>query len=100
MNRTFFKNKEIKAVISLLIILLSLFIIAFVKITARRFSYALYQSHIAFDRSQDEYYSNLKVYKKMTQTQKLDKLAKKHSLDKKQAGQIIQVIDGQATVID
>ena len=97
---TFYNKEELKPFISLLIIVCTLFSIAFFKITLRRFSYALYQATLTFDTLQDEYYSNIKVYGKKTQTKRLENLAKKHSFHYKKQGQIIQVINGKATVID
>lgn len=99
-GNAFFKNRELKPLISLVLILFTLFVAAFFKITLRRFSYSLYQEQKKFDQIQDEYYSNLKTYGKMTQTDRLESLAKKHSLDTKKKGQVIQVIDGKALVID
>lgn len=95
-----FHKKELKPFISLLIILLTLFLAAFFKISLRQLSYSLYQENKKFDQIQDKYYSNLRVYKKMTQTNRLKNLAKKHFLDKKKKGQVIQVINGKALVID
>ena len=100
MNMVFYSKKELKPFFSLLIILFTLFVIAFFKITLRRFSYSLYQATLTFDKVQDEYYSNIKTYGKMTQTKRLESLAKKHSFDYKKQGQLIQVINGKATVID
>ena len=96
----FFHNEEFKPFTSLLIILCTLFIAAFFKITLRRLSYSLYQENKKFNQIQDKYYSNFRIYRKMTQPDRLENLAKKHSLDKKKKGQIIQVIDGKALVID
>ena len=100
MRNSIFYNKELRPFTSLLIILCALFITAFFKITLRRFSYSLYQENKKFHQVQDKYYSNLRVYGKMTQPDRLEDLAKKHSLKKKKKGQIIQVIDGKALVID
>ena len=99
-RNTFLRNKEIKPFTSLLIILCALFITAFFKITLRRFSYSLYRENKKFDEIQDKYYSSLRVYGKMTQTERLETLGKEHALDKKKKGQIIQVIDGKALIID
>ena len=99
-NTRLFNNKDLKPFTSLLIILCTLFITAFSKIVLRRLSYALYQVNKTFDKAQDEYYSNVKVYGKLTQTEQLDRLAKKHLLNKKKKGQLIQVIDGKAFVVD
>ena len=95
-----FSNKEFRPFTSLLIILCALFMTAFFKITLRRLSYSLYQENKKFDQIQDNYYFNLRVYGKMTQTGRLESLAKEYSLDKKKKGQIMQVIDGKALVID
>lgn len=95
-----FRGREIRPFTSLLIILLTLFSVAFFKITLRQLSYSLYRENQKFDQIQDEYYSHLKIYGKMTQTHRLESLAKKRALDTKKKGQIIQVIDGKALVID
>ena len=79
----FFKTKELKPFLSLLIILLSLFISAFFKLTLRRLSYSIYQENKKFDKIQDSYYSNLKIYGKMTQPDRLENLAKKTFFRKK-----------------
>ena len=97
---SFTNTKELKPFTSLLIILFTLFLIAFFKITLRRFSYALYQANKAFDEVQDNYYSNMKTYGKRSQTKRLESLAKSHSFNYKKQGQIIQVINGKAVVID
>lgn len=99
-RNNFFHSEEFKPFTSLLIILCALFITAFFKITLRRLSYSLYQENKKFNQTHDKYYSNLRIYGKMTQPEKLEDLAKEHSLDKKKKGQIIQVIDGKALVID
>lgn len=96
----FFRNKELRPFTSLLIILSALFITAFFKITLRRLSYSLYQENKRFDEVQDRYYSNLRIYGKMTQAERLESLAKEHSLERRKKGQIIQVIDGKAMIVD
>lgn len=63
-------------------------------------SYSLYQKNKSFNEIQDKYYSNIKTYHKLTRNSRLENLAKKHSLEKKKKGQVIQVIDGKALVID
>ena len=99
-KNTIFKNKELKPFTSLLIIVCALFVTAFFKITLRRLSYSLHKENKKFRQIQDKYYSSLKTYGKMTQTERLESLARKQSLDKKKKGQIIQVIDGKALIID
>ena len=100
MIRNPFLSREIKPFISLLIILCTLLLAAFFKISLRQMSYSLYQKNKEFNQIQDKYYSNVQVYHKMTQATQLENLARKHFLDKKKKGQIIQVIDGKALVID
>ncbi len=97
---TLFRNPELKPFTSLLIVICALFVTAFFKITLRRLSYSLYQENKKFDQIQDQYYSSLRVYGKMTQPERLKSLAKEHSLNKKKKGQIIQVIDGKALIVD
>ena len=96
----FYSKQEFKPFTSLLIILFTLFVIAFFKISLRRFSYALYQSALSFDKAQDAYYSNITIYGKVTQTKRLESLAKEQDLKSKKQGQIIQVINGKAIVVD
>ncbi len=93
-------TKDIRPFYSILFILLVLFLTSFFKITLRRLSYSLYQENRKFDRVQDEYYSNLREYGRVMRTDRLENLAKKGSLDEKKKGQIIQVIDGKAFIID
>ena len=99
MRNQIFNRAELKPLVSLLMILFTLFTVAFFKITLRRLSYSLYQANKTFDKAQDQYYSNLKIYGKLTQTHRLENLSKT-SLHKKKKGQIIQVINGKALVID
>ena len=100
MVKKIINNQEFKPFFTVLMIICTLFIVAFFKITVRRLGYSLYQENKNFDQIQDKYYSNLKVYGKRTQTDRLESLAKEHALHKKKKGQIIQVIDGKALVID
>ena len=99
LNKNDNKTQKLKPLISIFLILMSLFVTAFFKISLRRLSYSLYEANKKFDAIQDEYSSNLRIYRKRTQTENLDQL-KKSSLKNKKKGQIIQVIDGRATVID
>ncbi len=93
-------KKGVKPFYSILLIILFLFLTAFFKITLRRLSYSLYQENRKFDRIQDEYYFNLREYGRVMRTDRLENLAKKGSLNEKKKGQIIQVIDGKALIID
>lgn len=94
-----FQQDQIKPFISVLIILLSLFLLAFFEITARRLSYSLYQENRKFDRVQEKYYIHLQDYASKISSDRLESLAKNRQLDEKKRGQIIQVIDGKALVI-
>ena len=95
-----FRNQEIRPLLSLLFVLLSLFSAAFFKITLRQLSYKVYREHKQLEEAEDKYYSSLKTYGKLTQTGRLEALAKKHSLNRKKRGQILQVIDGKALIAD
>ena len=99
-RQSVFSRKEVQPFKSVLIILITFFLTALFQITLRRLSYSLYQANRSFDKAQDEYYSHLRTYRKITQTQKLYQIASKHDLQQKKQGQIIQVINGQATIID
>ena len=93
------KQDSLQPFLSVLIILVTLFLSAFFKITVRRLSYSLYQENRKFDRAQEDYYANLQKYAHMTNLSRVQNLAKKRLLNEKQKGQIIQVIDGQAFVV-
>lgn len=97
---TFRSHAKLRPLISIFLIVCTLFSIAFFKITLRRLSYSLYKENKKFDQIQDKYYSSLKIYGQVTQTERLEMLARKNSLYKKKKGQIIQVIDGKALVVD
>ena len=77
------------------IIIVTLFIVAFSKMTARKIGYSLYHASRYFDTIQDEYYQNLKIYGRINRTERLEKLARRRLLDKKHKGQIIHVINGK-----
>ena len=100
MPNRIFKNTDFKPLLSLLIILSTLFVTAFLKITGLRLSYSLYQENQTFDQIQDKHYSQLKIYGKMTKPSRLESLAKQQELSKKKKGQVIQVIDGKALIVD
>ena len=91
-------KKEIRPFVSISIIIVTLFIAAFSKITVRRISYALYTESKKFNSLQDEYYESLQKYGQLNRSELLEKMAKKHSFHKIKKGQIIQVIDGKAAV--
>ena len=91
---------DIRPFISILIVIAALFIAAFFKITLRRISYSLYKESEEFNRIQDEYYKTLTEYAGANGAERLERLARRHSLNKTKKGQIIQVIDGRAVVED
>lgn len=93
-------KNDLRPFVSILIIIAALFIAAFSKISLRRISYSLYKEGEKFRQIQDEYYKNLTEYAGMNHADRLERLARRHSLDKTKKGQIIQVIDGRAVVAD
>ena len=93
-------KNDLRPFISILIIIMALFIAAFSKISLRRISYSLYKESEQFSQIQDEYYKNLTEYAGVNHADRLERLARRHSLDKTKKGQIIQVIDGRAIVVD
>ncbi|MCY4512847.1 MAG: hypothetical protein OXB86_04085 [Bdellovibrionales bacterium] len=91
---------DLRPFISILIVIIALFIAAFSKITLRRISYSLYKESEKFNRIQDNYYKSLTEYAGMNHIDRLERQARRHSLVKTKKGQIIQVIDGKAIVVD
>ena len=84
---------------SVLMIITSLFITTFFKMTLRRMSYSLYKESGKFDEIQDEYYKNLMEYGRISRGDRLEKQAQRRFLEEIKRGQIIQVINGKAVVI-
>ena len=78
-----------------LMIIITLFIVAFSKMTVRKISYSLHRESRVFDELQDKYYQNLKKYGQVSRTERLEKLARRRFFDTKNKGQIIHVIDGK-----
>lgn len=91
-------KKNLTPFFGVLMIITSLFITAFFKMTLRRMSYSLYRESQKFDDIQDKYYKNLMEYGRISQGEKLEKLAHKSFLEEIKKGQIIQVINGKAVV--
>ena len=79
---------------------MSLFITAFFKISLRRLSYQIHTESGKFYEAQDKYYSFLKKYEKISETTRLKSLAEKKALSGKKKGQVIQVIDGKALIVE
>lgn len=96
-QRTFMK-KSLTPFFSVLMIIISLFITVFFKMTLRRLSYSLYRESEKFDDIQDEYYENLIEYGRASQGDLLEKQAQKRFLKQIKKGQIIQVINGKVIV--
>ena len=90
--------KNTKPFISLSIIIATLFLVAFIKISLRRVSYSLHKQSKIFAEVQDEYYKNLREYSKIDQSERLEELARRNFLNKTKKKQIIQVIDGKAAI--
>ena len=93
-------KNDLRPFVSVLIIIAALFIAAFSKISLRRISYSLYKESEKFSQIQDEYYKSLTEYAGMNHADRLERLARRRSLDKTKKGQIIQVIDGKAIVVN
>lgn len=83
-----------------LAIILTLFIVVFFKMTVRKISYSLYHKVRIFNDMQDEYYQNLKTYGRITRSERLEELARKRFLYKKNKGQVIHVINGRIALPD
>ena len=90
--------KSLMPFFSVLMIITSLFITAFFKMTLRRVSYSLYRESGKFDEIQDEYYKNLMEYGRISLGDRLEKQAQRRFLEEVKKGQIIQVINGKAVV--
>ena len=90
--------KSLMPFFSILMIITSLFITAFFKMTLRRVSYSLYRESEKFDEIQDEYYKSLMEYGLISRGDQLEKQAHHRLLEEIKKGQIIQVINGKAVV--
>ncbi len=99
-RQKFFKKEDLRPFASVLLIIGALFLAALSKITLRRLSYALYHESKNLSAARDEYYFQLKEYGRVTRSERLERLAKTQAFGRKKKGQVIQVIDGKAIVID
>ena len=93
-------NRDLRPFIGVSIVIVSLFLAAFFKITLRRISYSLYKEREKFNQVQDHYYKTLREYAGISRADRLERIARRRSLVKMKKGQVIQVIDGKAAVPD
>ncbi len=90
--------KRLSPFFNILMIISTLFIIVFCKITLRKISYSLYQENKKFNEVQDKYYKQLKKYGKLNRSEELDRWARHHFTEKLKKGKIIQIIDGKIAI--
>ena len=80
---------------SIMMIILSLFIIVFIKMEVRRLNYSILRQNRQYQISLNRYHKNLMNYLQMTRGARLDRLARsKLTLDHVQKGQVILIVGG------
>ena len=84
---------------SIMIIILSLFVIVFVKMEARRLNYSILRQNRQHQISLNRYHKNLMNYLEMTRGVHLSRLARSElTLDHAQKGQVILIVGGDIAI--
>lgn len=92
-------SNSIRPFFSVLIIICSLFIIAFFEMEVRRINYSILRKIRQYQILLDRYNKNLMVYLKKTQGSQLDQIARSRLiLNPARKGQVILLIDGKIAV--
>ena len=96
--RDIYKNNLIPF-FNILIIILTLFIIVFVKTWLRDMNYDFLIQSSLYGSLQDRYYKNLMMQAQLTRSERLEKLAhSRMTLNWAKDGQVILIIGGKAAV--
>lgn len=92
-------NKPWNLIFSIVIIILSLFIIAFLKMELRRVHYSVIRLNRQNQVFLDRYNKNLMKYLELTRGSRLDQLAKsKLTLEETKKGQVILLINDRVAI--
>ena len=82
-----------------MIIILSLFIVVFIKMEVRRINYSILRQSRQYHTYLDRYHKNLMTYLELTQGSNLDQLARsKLTLNPAQKGQVILLLGDQIAI--
>ena len=96
--RNIYKN-NLTPFFNILIIILTLFIIVFVKTWLRDMNYDFLIQSRLYGSLQDRYYKNLMMQAQLTRSERLEKLAhSRMTLNWAKDGQVILIIGGKAAV--
>ena len=80
-------------------VIISLFVIAFFKMEARRLNYSILRQRRQYQVLLDRYHKDLRKYLETTQGSKLEKIARsRFTLDQARKGQVILLIGDQIAI--
>ena len=92
-------SDSLRPFFSVLVIILSLFIIVFFEMEVRRLNYSILRDMRQHELFLDRYNKNLMTYLEKTQSSRLDRIARSRLvLDQARKGQVILLIDGKIAV--
>ncbi len=92
-------SNSLRPFFSILIIILSLFVIVFIKMEARRVNYSILRQSRQYQVFLDRYHKNLMNYLEMTRGSKINQLARsKLTLDRAKKGQVIILVGGKIAI--
>ncbi len=90
------KVGELKPFLSILIIIMSLFVMAFFKMEVRRMGYSVFSASRTYKVLRDQYRSQVMEYAQVTRPDRVRKIAvSRLTLNDARVGQIIQMIGDQ-----
>lgn len=92
-------SDSLRPFFSIMIIIVSLFLIVFVKMEARRINYSILRQSRQYQILSDRYYKDLMTYLTLTQGSRLNDIARSQlTLDRARKGQVILLVGGKIAI--
>ena len=92
-------SDSLRPFFSIMMIIVSLFLIVFVKMEARRINYSILRQSRQYQVFSDRYHRNLMSYLKLTQGSRLNDIARSQlTLDRVRKGQVILLVGGKIAI--
>ncbi len=92
-------SDSLRPFFSIMVIIISLFLIVFVKMEARRINYSILRQSRQYRMLSDRYYKDLMDYLQLTQGSRLNDIARSQlTLDRARKGQVILLVGGKIAI--
>lgn len=92
-------SDSLRPFFSIMMIIVSLFLIVFVKMEARRINYSILRQSRQHQILSDRYHKDLMAYLKLTQGSKITDMARSQlTLDQARKGQVILLVGGKIAI--